>query len=131
MALASGALLVGFADVKGLADLPRAVVVAMKHSPEVFADADDMPNPAYAREYADLNATLTDMGCRIADHLQQAGYHAVAQPATLHKIAPHTLAATQLAGVTVFSGCGGNASPVQGLVRPPEAGKPQAERSAR
>lgn len=79
----SGADLVGFADVAGLADLPRAVVVAIGHSPDVLADPEDMPNPAYSQEYADLNARLTAIVTDIADLLRAAGYRAVPNPATL------------------------------------------------
>lgn len=79
----AGADLVGFADTAGLVDLPRAVVVAIAHSPEVLVDPEDMPNPAYSQEYADLNARLTDIATEIADLLRAAGHRAVANPATL------------------------------------------------
>ena len=79
----AGADLIGFADVAGLADLPRAVVVAIGHSRAVLADPEDMPNPAYSQEYEDLNARLTDIATEIAELLRAAGHRAVVNPATL------------------------------------------------
>lgn len=93
LALAAGAALVGFADIESLAELPRAVVLAMPHSPAVLTDPDDMPNPAYAQDYVDLNARLDEIATRIVDLLTAAGYRAVANLATLQTIDRATLAA--------------------------------------
>ena len=89
----AGANLVGFADVEGLAALPRAVVVAMRHSPEVLADAEDMPNPGYADEYAALNERLTELARKIAARLEAAGCEVRVNQATVDTIDPETLAA--------------------------------------
>jgi len=93
MAGEAGADMVGFADVEGLAALPRAVVVAMRHSPEVVADPEDMPNRRYAEEYRALNERLTELARRIAARLETAGYEARANQATVDTIYPETLAA--------------------------------------
>jgi epoxyqueuosine reductase QueG len=93
IALESGASLVGFADLEGIADLPRGVAIAMRHSPEVLADPSDMPNPAYSQEYWDLSARLTETAREIAARIESAGYRATALAATRHKIDPEKLAA--------------------------------------
>ena len=61
VARACGAALVGFADLQGLAELPRGVAVAVRHSPQVLADPDNMPNQAYSQEYVTLNERLTHL----------------------------------------------------------------------
>jgi len=93
LAREAGADLVGFADVEGLADLPRAVVVAIRHSPEVLADPEEMPNRAYADEYTSFNERLTRLAERIAEALREAGFEARANPATAHSLDPERLAA--------------------------------------
>ncbi|HUU53758.1 MAG TPA: 4Fe-4S double cluster binding domain-containing protein [Armatimonadota bacterium] len=93
MAREAGADLVGFAEVEGLAELPRAVVVAMRHSPEVLADPEDMPNRRYAEEYRSLNERLTELAERIAARLEEAGYEARVNQATVDRVDPETLAA--------------------------------------
>jgi epoxyqueuosine reductase QueG len=93
LARAAGARLVGFADLQGLARLPRGVVVAMGHSPAVLADPTNMPNEPYSREYAALNERLTDLAGRIAAMLQASGHTAAANQATRHQIDPERLAA--------------------------------------
>jgi epoxyqueuosine reductase len=93
LARGAGADLVGFAEVEGLAEFPRAVVVAMRHSPEVLADPEDMPNRAYADEYTSLNERLTRLAERIAGALCEAGFEARANPATAHSLDPQRLAA--------------------------------------
>jgi epoxyqueuosine reductase QueG len=91
---AGGAVLIGFADVEGMAELPRAVVLAMANSQEVLADPDDMPNRRYFQEYEDLNARLTESARRAADMLQAEGYRVALQPATVEEIDAATLAAS-------------------------------------
>ena len=91
----AGADLVGFADLRGIAELPRAVVLAIRHSPAVLRDAEDMPNAAYSQEYLDLNARLTEAVEGLADLLRQSRRRAVANPATVawSQIDPDRLAA--------------------------------------
>jgi len=88
----AGASLVGFADVEGLACLPRAVVVATAISPAAFGEPHEMPTPPYYQEYLDLNSRLTKIAERLAGLLECAGYRAQANAATLHLIDPETLA---------------------------------------
>ncbi|MCJ7551820.1 MAG: hypothetical protein MUQ30_19285, partial [Anaerolineae bacterium] len=78
----AGASLVGFADLTGMANLPRGIALAMKHSQEVLADPEDMPNAAYSQEYVDLNAQLTLMAEQIADWLGERDPKATANRAT-------------------------------------------------
>ncbi len=92
-ARASGASLVGFADVEGIAELPRAVVTAMAHSPAVLSNPTDMPNRAYSEEYFELNRRLTEAAQDIAHILAEAGFGARANPSTTEKIDPRRLAA--------------------------------------
>lgn len=93
-ARAAGAQLVGFADLEGIAKLPRAVVIAMAHSPAVLRDADDMPNRAYSDEYFEFNRRLTEAAQGIAEVLAEAGFEARANPPTLERIDAHRLAAS-------------------------------------
>jgi epoxyqueuosine reductase QueG len=102
-AVAAGASLVGFADIEGLADLPRAVALAVRYAPEVFADPERMPNPAFAGEYARLNAHLRQLGDRVAARLSAEGHQVIVDPAPRERIdrtrwlAPfsHKMAATR------------------------------------
>ncbi|MBN1459319.1 MAG: epoxyqueuosine reductase [Armatimonadetes bacterium] len=89
----AGADLVGFADVAEFTALPRAVVVAIRHSPNALVDPEDMPNPDYAGEYATLNEKLTAMAERIAARLQEQGYRTSVNAATVQEIDPQQLAA--------------------------------------
>jgi len=81
LALTSGASLVGFADVEGMADLPRAVALAVRYAPEVFADPEHMPNPAFAGEYARLDAQLRRLADQVAARLSTEGYKVIGDPA--------------------------------------------------
>ncbi len=72
----AGASLVGFADVEGLADLPRAVVVAIAHSPAVLSDPENMPNREYGDEYYAFNERLSEIAQSIADLLTGHGWQA-------------------------------------------------------
>jgi epoxyqueuosine reductase QueG len=92
-ARAGGAQLVGFADLQGIADLPRAVAIAIAHSLAVLRDADDMPNRAYSGEYFEVNRRLTEAAQGIAEMLGEAGFEARANPSTTEKIDPRRLAA--------------------------------------
>jgi len=92
-ALGAGASLVGFADVEGYADLPRAVALAIAHSPAALADLEGMPSPAYYQEYLDFNRRLDEMAGRLAEVLEVAGCRVRLHPATLGVIDPETLAA--------------------------------------
>jgi epoxyqueuosine reductase len=93
LALAEGASLVGFADLTGLAELTRAVVLAMGHSPEVFTTIEEMPTYAYYQEYLRLNQRLDEMAAVVAEVLQGAGHAARANPATQGRLEAGTLAA--------------------------------------
>ena len=93
IALLSGASLVGFADVQAVAPLPRAVAIAIRHSPEVFGIAEEMPTCSYYQEYLDLNRRLDEIAAVAAEALQKSGHTARISPATLAEIAPDTLAA--------------------------------------
>ncbi len=81
LALASGAALVGFADLEGIADLPRAVSIAVRYAPEAFADAEHMPNPAFAGEYARLDAQLRPLADQIEARLRTVRYKTIGDPA--------------------------------------------------
>jgi len=81
LALTSGASLVGFADLEGLADLPRAVALAVRYAPEVFADPEHMPNPAFAGEFSRLDAQLRQLADQVAMRLRTEGYKAIGDPA--------------------------------------------------
>jgi epoxyqueuosine reductase len=81
LAVTSGASLVGFADVEGLADLPRAVALAVSYAPEVFGDREHMPNPAFAGEHTRLVAYLERLGNEIASRLRAEGYRVIPDPA--------------------------------------------------
>lgn len=78
----AGASLVGFADVEGLAELPRAVVVAIAHSPVVLADPENMPNREYGDEYFAFNERLSEIAQSIADLLTGYGWQAQVNPST-------------------------------------------------
>lgn len=92
-ALAAGASLVGFADLAGLAELPRAVVIVIAHSAAALADLEAMPSPAYYQEYLDFNRRLDEIAGQLAGVIAEAGYRGRANPATLGEIDPATLAA--------------------------------------
>ena len=88
-----GARLVGFADVEGIAELPRAVVFGMPHSPAVLSNPTNMSNRAYSDEYFELNRRLTGLAREIGPLLAGAGFEAHPHPATLDKIDPERLIA--------------------------------------
>jgi len=92
-ALGAGAALVGFADITGLAELPRAVVVAMAHSPAVLADPEAMPTPEYYQEYLDFNARLDEIATELGRLIEEAGYRVKLNGATVGQIDPETLSA--------------------------------------
>jgi epoxyqueuosine reductase len=92
-ALGEGASLVGFATMAGLAELPRAVAVAVRHSPEVFGDPDEMPTLDYYQEYLELNTRLDAIAGQVANLLCGAGYSVRVNCATLGQIDRETLAA--------------------------------------
>jgi len=98
LATISGASLVGFADLSGLSvegqgELPRAVVIAIGHSPEVFASAEEMPTYAYYQEYLRLNQRLDEIAATTAEVLRDAGHAAQVNPATQPQLDYGTLAA--------------------------------------
>ena len=93
LAAAEGASLVGFADLTDLAELPRAVVLAIRHSPEVFTTIEEMPTYAYYQEYLALNQRLDEMAAVVAEVLRGAGHAARANPATQSELDVETLAA--------------------------------------
>jgi epoxyqueuosine reductase QueG len=93
LAAAEGVSLTGFGDMSGLAHLPRAVVIAVRHSPEVFASAEEMPTYAYYQEYLSLNERLDEIAGSIAEVLRDAGYAAQVNPATQRQLDYATLAA--------------------------------------
>jgi epoxyqueuosine reductase QueG len=90
---ASGASLIGFADITGLADLPRAVVMAIAHSPGSFSDPEVMPTPQYYQEYLDFNARLDEITARLCRMIEDAGHRACQNSTTLGQIDRETLAA--------------------------------------
>ena len=92
-ALEAGADLVGFADLGGVDEFPGAVVIAMRHSPEVVADPEEMPNEAYHAEYLALNARLDEAAAAVVELLRGAGYRARANPATVDEVGPDKLSA--------------------------------------
>lgn len=92
-ARASGATLVGFADITGLAELPRAVAFALRHSPEVFAPAEGMPTARYHQEYVSFNLRLSEIAERVAELLAAEGYAAKANAATARDFDQEKLAA--------------------------------------
>lgn len=93
LAYAEGASLVGFADVGGLAPLPRAVVLAFAHSPGVFTTIQEMPTAAYYREYLELNQRLNAAAEAVARALGAAGHEVLVNPATQAQLDLATLAA--------------------------------------
>jgi len=93
LAMAEGASLVGFADLTGLAELPRAVALAIRHSPEVFTTIEEMPTYAYYQEYLALNQRLDEVAATVAEVLRGAGHAARANPATQSRLEVETLAA--------------------------------------
>ena len=78
----AGADLVGFADLGGVDEFPCAVVIAMRHSPELLADPENMPNADYHAEYLALNARLDAAAAGVVELRRGAGYGARANPAT-------------------------------------------------
>ncbi len=88
-----GADLAGIADlagVQGLETVPesllkpftRAVVIAQQLSPEVFAQMEKEPTALYAHQYAAVNQCLDHMILRLQSRLLNAGYRAMAIPAS-------------------------------------------------
>ncbi len=71
----------GFADLVGMAELPRAVAIAVRYAPSAITDPDNMPNPAFALEYQRLDVRLTQIARRIARRLEEAGHRTIADPA--------------------------------------------------
>jgi len=92
-ARAVGVTLVGFAEVAGLAELPRAVAFALRHSPEVFSPLEDMPTAPYDLEYESFNRRLGEIGERIAALLTAEGYAARVNAPTAYNLDRETLAA--------------------------------------
>lgn len=92
-ALSAGAALVGFADIAGLAELPRAVVIVMAHSPAVLADVEAMPTPEYYQEYLDFNTRLDEIAAELGRLDEEAGYRVKLNGATLGQIDLGTLSA--------------------------------------
>jgi len=68
-------------------------VIAVRHSPEVFASAEEMPTYAYYQEYLGLNERLDEIAGTIAEVLRDAGYAAQVNPATQRQLDYATLAA--------------------------------------
>jgi epoxyqueuosine reductase QueG len=92
-ATTAGASLVGFADVEGLAALPRAVAIVMAHTPAGLADLKAMPTSVYYQEYLDFNARLDEIAGEMGRMIEAAGYRVSLNQATLGHIDPETLAA--------------------------------------
>jgi epoxyqueuosine reductase len=92
-ARAAGASLVGFANVEGLAQLPRAVAFAIRHSAEVFSPVEDMPTGPYHQEYDSFNRRLGEIGTRVAALLTAAGHVARINAATAQDFDREKLAA--------------------------------------
>ena len=92
-ALEAGADLVGFADVGGVDGFPRAVVMAMRHSPELVADPEKMPNRDYHAEYLALNARLDKAAAVVVELRRGAGYRARANAATVEEVGLDKLSA--------------------------------------
>jgi len=88
-----GADLVGFADVRGLAELPRAVVVVMRHSPEWLDDPSNMPNLAYLKEIGEVTDRLSELGRCLEEFLREKRYGVRADPPTGYMIDNEKLAA--------------------------------------
>jgi len=93
LARKKGASLVGCADMDGLVELPRAVVIMVAHSSEVLIDPTDMPNLPYLREIPVLNERLTEIAGRITTSLREQGFEARGDPPTGYKIDDEKLAA--------------------------------------
>jgi len=93
LGLMSGASAVGFAELGERAALPRAVVIAMAHSPEVFAPPEQMPTFDYYQEYLDFNTRLDEIAGTLAEVLAAEGHAVSVNPATLGDIDPGTLSA--------------------------------------
>lgn len=93
MARAQGVSLVGFADVERLAELPRAVVLIVRHSSAVLADPTDMPNLAYLEEIGTINDRLEAIETRLAAFLRDHGFSVRADPPTGYGINDDTLTA--------------------------------------
>jgi epoxyqueuosine reductase len=92
-AMGGGASLVGFADLEGIAELPRGVVIAIRYAPEVLADPENMPNAAFAQEYARIGPQCRELSKQIAVYLEARGYKASAILANRREGAPDVLAA--------------------------------------
>ncbi len=86
--LSKGASLVGFADMGEVESaarehLPRAVSIAVALDPDIAASIKDGPHLAYYREYARVNALLSELSRSAAVFLQRCGFRAVAlEPTT-------------------------------------------------
>ncbi len=86
--LGSGAGLVGFADLSGIAaharhDLPRAVSIAVPLNPRVIAGIRHGPTPEYLAEYHRANALLGELARLAAEALRGWGYRATFGTATV------------------------------------------------
>jgi epoxyqueuosine reductase len=93
LALVSGAALVGFAELGHTPVLPRAVVIAMRHSPAAFAALEEMPTFDYYQEYLDLNSRLDEVAGTLAEVLAAEGHTVSINRATLGSVDPETLSA--------------------------------------
>ncbi len=71
----------GFADLEGIAELPRAVAIAIAYSPAVLRDPDDMPNRAFAEELLRLKGRLAELTLGIGEMLLEEGFETCTDPA--------------------------------------------------
>lgn len=89
----AGAALVGCAEMADWAALPRAVAVAVPHSPELLAEPEHLPTLLYHEEYLALNRRLDLIIAEVAGLLEVEGYAVQAHPATVAQLNAETLAA--------------------------------------
>ena len=106
---ASGADIVGFADLRGLSpdvreNLPFGISIAVSLNATVVANIKEGPTEAYDKEYQRANVLLDSLGERTAQFLREHGHGAKFWPssnhsryssATLSMLLPHKTVATR------------------------------------
>jgi epoxyqueuosine reductase QueG len=104
---ATGAALVGFADLTCLPDavragLPRAISVAVALDPAVVAELGRGPTPRYHAEYDHANARLGDLANLAVTELRQQGFSSMSGAVTVRVVSgdgatplPHKTVATR------------------------------------
>jgi epoxyqueuosine reductase len=105
-----GAALVGYADVRGVADhvnerMPTGVAIAVALDPGILARNRKGPTREYGREYERANALLDTLSAAAAEFLRLRYCRAEPAPATLEKLDTRTLA-TPLPHKTVATRAG-------------------------